>query len=159
YLPPPVLEILDDKTLEATKHAALLTTALTWFLNNLPINSLPIAVRPAFLLLQHIAPFVGYIGTFLSWSWKTVKSYDVGFDVTLTATWLLPIALIPGTWKEYDFPKSPSPASPIPLPPVDLPSSPPPTSPSVPPTSPPPPIPPPTQLPTPAPTKPSTTLP
>ncbi|KAF9042485.1 hypothetical protein BJ165DRAFT_1487366 [Panaeolus papilionaceus] len=120
YLPPPVLEILDDKTLEATKRAAMITTALTWFFNNLPINSLPIAVRPALLLLQRIAPFVGYIGTFISWSWKTVKSYDVGFGVTLTATWLLPIALIPGTWNEYDFPKSPSPASPIPLPPRHL---------------------------------------
>ncbi|PPQ73687.1 hypothetical protein CVT24_007321 [Panaeolus cyanescens] len=185
YLPPPVLEILDDKTLEATKRAAMITTALTWFFNNLPINSLPVAVRPALLLLQRIAPFVGYIGTFISWSWKTVKSYDVGFGVTLTATWLLPIALIPGTWNEYDFPKSPSPASPIPLPPVDLPSppasppsSPPPSTPAPaipdapasPPTSPAPapdtptpnptPAPqPPVQLPTPAPTEPSTTLP
>ena len=38
-----------------------------------------------------------------------------GHGVTLTATWLLP-ALMPGTWHEGDFPKSPTPNSPIPLP-------------------------------------------
>ena len=39
-----------------------------------------------------------------------------GYGVTLTATWILPVALIPGTWYERDFPKSPTPNSPIPLP-------------------------------------------
>ncbi|EDR00433.1 uncharacterized protein LACBIDRAFT_295792 [Laccaria bicolor S238N-H82] len=98
YLPPPVLAVLSDKTLEATKRAAMITTALTWFFNNLPITSFPAPLQPALLLLQRIAPFLGYIGTFISWSWSTIKSYDVGFGVYLTATWILPIALIPGTW-------------------------------------------------------------
>ncbi|PPQ80200.1 hypothetical protein CVT25_003552 [Psilocybe cyanescens] len=142
YLPPPVLEILSDKTLEATKRAAMITTALTWFFNHLPVDALPPPVRPAALLLQRLAPFLGYIGTFISWSWSTIKSYDVGFGVTLTATWLLPVALIPGTWRENDFPKSPTqslvplpPASPPASPPTSLPtlsmSSPPPTSPTL----------------------------
>lgn len=78
YLPPPVLDILSDKTLEATKRAAMITTALTWFFNNLPIDSLPPQVRPAALLLQRLAPYLGYIGTFISWSWSTIKSYDIG---------------------------------------------------------------------------------
>ncbi|KAH9484749.1 hypothetical protein JR316_0001649 [Psilocybe cubensis] len=141
YLPPPVLEILSDKTLEATKRASMITTALTWFFNHLPIDALPPPLRPAALLLQRLAPFLGYIGTFISWSWSTIKSYDIGFGVTLTATWLLPVALIPGTWRENDFPKSPT-QSPIALPPTSpptshalldpiLPDSPPATSPSL----------------------------
>ncbi|KAF8149350.1 hypothetical protein B0H34DRAFT_182774 [Crassisporium funariophilum] len=82
YLPPPVLAILSDKTLEAAKRAAMITTALTWFFNNLPITALPPAVRPALLLLQRLAPFLGYIGTFISWSWGTIKSYDVGMSTS-----------------------------------------------------------------------------
>lgn len=78
YLPPPVLVILSDKTLEATKRAAMITAALTWIFNNLPVNALPPAVRPAAILLQRIVPYLGYIGTFIAWSWSTIKSYDVG---------------------------------------------------------------------------------
>lgn len=78
YLPPPVLDILSDKQLEATKRAAMLTAALTWFFGHLPINALPLPMRPALLLLQTLVPYVGYIGTFISWSWSTIKSYDTG---------------------------------------------------------------------------------
>ncbi|KAF9559235.1 hypothetical protein CPC08DRAFT_637989, partial [Agrocybe pediades] len=116
YLPPPVLEILDDQTLEATKRAAMITTALSWFFSNLPLSVLPPAVRPGVMLLQTLVPYLGYIGGFISWSWSTIRGYDVGHGVTLTATWLLPIALIPGTWHENDFPISPGSAKPIPLP-------------------------------------------
>ncbi|KAF9483889.1 hypothetical protein BDN70DRAFT_873290 [Pholiota conissans] len=149
YLPPPVLAILSDKTLEATKRASMITTALTWFFNNLPVNSLPPPVRPAALLLQRLVPYLGYIGTFISWSWSTIKSYNIGYGVILTATWLLPIALIPGTWHENEFPTSPNQPPAIPLPPTSPPlsqilslpstsppSSPAPTSPSLPATSP-----------------------
>ncbi|TFK59628.1 hypothetical protein BDN72DRAFT_965985 [Pluteus cervinus] len=45
YLPPPVLLILSDRQLEATKRAALITTALTWFFNNLPVASLPLPLE------------------------------------------------------------------------------------------------------------------
>lgn len=48
---------------------------------------------------------------------------STGNGVILSATWLLPIALIPGTWFENQFPKSPT-MSPTPLPPEDLPASP-----------------------------------
>ncbi|KAF8875874.1 hypothetical protein CPB84DRAFT_1853144 [Gymnopilus junonius] len=133
YLPPPVLAILGDQTLEATKRAAMITTALTWFFNNLPVTSLPAPLQPAALLLQRLAPYLGYIGTFISWSWSTIKSYDVGYGVILSATWLLPVALIPSSWKQNDFPTSPSQNTPSPLPPTQTPSSPPtslPTSPS-----------------------------
>lgn len=115
FLPPPVLDILNDKELKFVNRAAMITTALTWFFNNLPINSLPLALRPTLLLLQRIAPYLGYIGTFISWTWSTIKSYDKGSGVILTATWLLPIALIPGTWDVHEWPVTPPPPDPTPL--------------------------------------------
>ena len=42
-----------------------------------------------------------------------------GYGIILTATWILPVALIPGTWNERDFP----PASPGPQDPPSLPFS------------------------------------
>ncbi|KAF9030728.1 hypothetical protein BDZ89DRAFT_949390 [Hymenopellis radicata] len=104
YLPPPILAILSDKQLEATKRAAMITTALTWLFSNLPVSAFPLPMQPAILLFQKLVPYVGYIGTFISWSWSTVKSYDVGYGVILSATWLLPVALLPGTWREADWP-------------------------------------------------------
>ncbi|KAG5635050.1 hypothetical protein H0H81_012609 [Sphagnurus paluster] len=135
YLPPPVLDILNDKQLEASKRAALITTALTWFFSNIPLNSLPPSVRPALLLMQTLIPYIGYIGTFISWSWGTIKSYDTGHGVILTSTWLLPVALIPSTWEERNFPPaSPPEQASTPLPPATNPSLPPgspsPTSPA-----------------------------
>lgn len=129
YLPPPVLSILSDKQLEATKRAAMITTALTWFFGHIPITALPPQIQPAILLLQKLVPFVGYIGTFISWSWSTIKSYDIGYGVYLTATWILPVALIPGTWQSYDFPTTPStpsrtPATTIPSNPSPVPNNP-----------------------------------
>lgn len=38
-----------------------------------------------------------------------------GYGVILSATWLLPFALIPGTWDSYEFP--PEVSSPVPAPP------------------------------------------
>ncbi|KAF5369058.1 hypothetical protein D9758_002929 [Tetrapyrgos nigripes] len=110
YLPPPVLAVLSDESIEAAKRAALITTALTWFFNSLPVSVVPAPMIPALLLLQKIVPFVGYIGSFISWSFAQVKSYDVGYGVTLSATWVLPMALIPGTWQKYDFPQVTSPS-------------------------------------------------
>jgi len=72
------MDILSDQTLEAAKRASLIATALAWFFNNLPIDMFPLQVRPALLLMQRIVPYLGYIATFISWSWGTVKSYDVG---------------------------------------------------------------------------------
>ncbi|KAG7093265.1 hypothetical protein E1B28_006948 [Marasmius oreades] len=69
----------------------------------------PAPMQPALLLLQHIVPFVGYTGTLVTWSCSAIKSYDVGYGVILSATWILPVALIPGTWQAYDFPGSTNP--------------------------------------------------
>ncbi|KAL0578695.1 hypothetical protein V5O48_003315 [Marasmius crinis-equi] len=104
FLPPPVLDILSDEELEATKRVAMITSALTWFFANIPITALPLPMQPALLMLQKLMPYLGYIGSLITWSWDTVKSFDTGHGVILSATWLLPVALIPGTWEAYDFP-------------------------------------------------------
>ncbi|KAG8851858.1 hypothetical protein FRB96_009042 [Tulasnella sp. 330] len=100
-LPPPVMLVLSDKTLEATKRAAMVTTAIGWLIRNIPLALLPAPLKPAILLLKAVVPYLGYIGNvvlvgdFLD----QVKKFDKGHGVTLSATWLLPIALIPGPWE------------------------------------------------------------
>ncbi|KAF9265573.1 hypothetical protein L218DRAFT_832422, partial [Marasmius fiardii PR-910] len=107
FLPPPVLSILSDDEVEATKRVALITTALTWFFNNIPVAALPLPMQPAVFMLQKLCPYLGYIGTFISWGWDSIRNFDTGHGVILSATWLLPVALIPGTWESYDFPVQP----------------------------------------------------
>ncbi|KAJ6606342.1 hypothetical protein DFH09DRAFT_1119893 [Mycena vulgaris] len=114
YLPPPILDILDDQSVEAATQATTLTAALTWFFSNLPVAAFPPPLQPAMILLQRLVPFVSYIGTFISWSWSTIRGFDRGHGVILTATWLLPIALIPGTWHARDVPPPSAPSSPAP---------------------------------------------
>lgn len=112
----------------------MITTALTWLFNNLPVDDFHIALRPALQLLRHILLYAKYIGNIISWSWGTIKSYDKGFGVTLTAMWLLPVVLVPGTLSEHDWPAGPVLPESIPLPsnPTSQPTSDQPTSPSAP---------------------------
>ncbi|KAH9835887.1 uncharacterized protein C8Q71DRAFT_101379 [Rhodofomes roseus] len=105
YLPPPVLNILDNKRIESTKRAALLTTALKWLMDHIPMAAVPLQVRPAMPLLKRIIPYMGYIGAFVAWSWDAIRAFDKGNGVTLTATWLLTFALIPGSWEDDMFPE------------------------------------------------------
>lgn len=100
YLPPPVLEVLNSRSVETAKRAALLTSALTWLLENLPMAALPVALAPAALLLKALVPLLGMIGTFVAWSWKATVTFDRGNGVVLSATWVLPIVLVPGTWED-----------------------------------------------------------
>ncbi|KIL61128.1 hypothetical protein M378DRAFT_866535 [Amanita muscaria Koide BX008] len=53
-------------------------------------------------------PYLGYLGGLLSWSWGTIRTYDEGYGIILTATCLLPMALIPSIWVPPDWPGSPS---------------------------------------------------
>ena len=125
--------MLDDKEIEAAKIGAMLTTALQWLLNNVPDSALPPTLRPALSLVKSLVPYLGYIGGFVAWSWGAIKGFDKGYGVTLTATWLLPIALVPGTWEEKDVPKPPATSNPSP-PPSSDPST---SNPSAPPANPP----------------------
>lgn len=105
YLPPPVLRVLNSKSMEAAKRATIITTALKWLLDHIPTTFLPVQVRPAATLLKRLVPLLGYIGAFIAWSWGAIRTFDRGYGVILSATWLLPVALIPGAWDESDFPK------------------------------------------------------
>ncbi|KAG8213942.1 hypothetical protein J3R82DRAFT_10688 [Butyriboletus roseoflavus] len=116
YLPPPVLDVLNNRQLEAAKRAALITTALQWLMDHLPVSLLPPQMRPGVAILRYLVPYVGYMGGFIAWSWSAIRSFDkgmvtclaegefvakrtAGYGVVLTATWLLPFVLIPGTWE------------------------------------------------------------
>ncbi|KAG2074634.1 hypothetical protein BDR04DRAFT_1092829 [Suillus decipiens] len=78
YLPPPVLDALNDKQLEAAKRAAMITTALKWLLDHLPISLMPPQLRAPMTFLRRLVPYLGYIGGFIAWSWSAVKVFDKG---------------------------------------------------------------------------------
>ena len=102
-----LVELGNDEA-DAVKVSATVVTALTWLVNNVPEAAVPAALQPAFELVKSVVPYLGYIGGFIAWSWDEIQSFDTGNGVTLTATWLLPIALIPGTWEDDDVPSTPS---------------------------------------------------
>lgn len=113
YLPPPVLAILSDAHLAAAKRGAIITAALKWLLDRTPVMLVPPTVRPAIATLKRLAPYLGYVGAFVAWSWERIKKKDkgsnqlsffevltlIGNGVVLSATWILPIALVPSTWE------------------------------------------------------------
>jgi hypothetical protein len=68
-------------------------------MDHLPVSLLPPQMRPGVTILRHLVPYVGYMGGFIAWTWSAIRSFDKGYGVVLTATWLLPFALIPGTWE------------------------------------------------------------
>jgi len=103
YLPPPVMEKLGSTNVKATARAAMITTALKWFLDRLPMAMVPPTFKPTVALLKRLSPLIGYIGVFISWSWARITTYDDGNGVVLTATWLLPVALIPSSWDAGDI--------------------------------------------------------
>ncbi|KAF5355760.1 hypothetical protein D9756_003702 [Leucocoprinus leucothites] len=98
YLPPSAMTTLDSVSLKATTQAAMITGALKWLLNQVPEILVPVQFRPPLTLLKRLSPVVGYIGVFIAWSWGRIKKHDKGNGVVLTATWLLPVALIPMAW-------------------------------------------------------------
>ncbi|SPO28633.1 uncharacterized protein UTRI_04511 [Ustilago trichophora] len=108
YLPQPVLDSLDGDVDEAEKIANLINKCLTYILNNVPAG-LPPAFAAVVTILKAIAPTTGYISTFIGWSWDTIKSFNKGQGVVLSATWILPVALIPRAW---DAPAAPVPSTP-----------------------------------------------
>ncbi|KAJ3871495.1 hypothetical protein F5051DRAFT_484968 [Lentinula edodes] len=120
FLPPPLMAILNNDELTLVNRAAMISAALTWLFAQIPIAVFPPPLQPVVLVLQGIVPYINYIGTFISWTWESVKEYDTGeeppdyglwinwlltrYGVILNATWLLPVALIPSTWKVDSFP-------------------------------------------------------
>lgn len=78
YLPPPVMAKLDRTSLKATARAAMITTALKWLLDKIPMMLVPPQLRPAVKMLKQLSPVVGYIGVFIAWSWDRVRACDKG---------------------------------------------------------------------------------
>jgi len=64
--------------MEATKIAAIITTVLTWIIQNLPVDVVPLPLQPAVLILKRLAPYLTYIGAFIAWSFSTLTSFDKG---------------------------------------------------------------------------------
>jgi hypothetical protein len=139
-----MIKVLDDTTLDIAKKANLISTALQWILNHVP-SGLPLELMAVLTVLKAIAPIVGYIGAFISWSWGAIKGFDKGKGVVLSATWLLPIALLPSAWDFVDpttpapapaptptppTPTQPAPAQPAPTPPTPVPPAPAPAEPT-----------------------------
>ena len=73
-----MLDVLNNKGLEAAKRAAILTTALQWLLGRVPLNVVPPQFRVGFLIAQRLVPYLGYVGGFVAWSWGAMKSFDKG---------------------------------------------------------------------------------
>ncbi|KAJ7687405.1 hypothetical protein B0H17DRAFT_1070100 [Mycena rosella] len=107
YLPPPVMKVLDNTHLAAAKRGVMITTALKYLLDKVPLLLLPPQIRPAMMVLKRLTPYLGYVGVFIAWSWTAIKARDKGDGVVLTATWLLPVALVPATLKPSDFQRQP----------------------------------------------------
>ncbi|KAF8204290.1 hypothetical protein K438DRAFT_1964647 [Mycena galopus ATCC 62051] len=89
YFPSSVMALLDDTHLEAARR----DTAMLF----------PPNMRPAILVLKRLTPYLGYVGVFIAWSWTAIKARDKGHGVVLSATWLLPVALVPATLRLEDF--------------------------------------------------------
>ncbi|KDN50842.1 hypothetical protein K437DRAFT_255012 [Tilletiaria anomala UBC 951] len=115
YLPTPVMNELSGDVQQAEKIANLISSVLTFISNNVPAG-VPVALLPFIAVLKAIAPISGYISTFIGWSWSEIKSFDEGHGVELSATWLLPVALIPHRWAAPVPPVDADPTSPTPAP-------------------------------------------
>lgn len=80
YLPPPVMAKLDGTSVKATARAAMVTAALKWMLDKIPLMLVPVQFRPAVIMLKKLSPVVGYIGVFIAWSWDRVRACDQGLS-------------------------------------------------------------------------------
>ncbi|KAJ4485608.1 hypothetical protein J3R30DRAFT_3440809 [Lentinula aciculospora] len=98
FLPPPIIAQLSSAHIAAAKRGAMITAALKWLIDQLPLMVIPPQMRASVLMLKRVSPYLGYVGAFVAWSWGRVQAKDQGQGVVLTATWLLPIAILPAAW-------------------------------------------------------------
>ncbi|KAJ3845570.1 hypothetical protein F5878DRAFT_599122 [Lentinula raphanica] len=98
FLPPPIIAQLSSAHIAAAKRGAMITAALTWLIDQIPLMVIPPQMRASVMMLKRISPYLGYVGAFVAWSWGRVQAKDQGNGVVLTATWLLPIAILPAAW-------------------------------------------------------------
>lgn len=122
YLPPPVLATLQSHAPSIAQRSAMITTALKYILDKLPMAVIPLPARPAVMVARRVVlPVLGVVGAGVAGAWAGVLSYDKGktiqfdyesraneliiegYGVILTATWILPVALLPSTWDAEAF--------------------------------------------------------
>ncbi|KAH8835013.1 hypothetical protein DL96DRAFT_1572545, partial [Flagelloscypha sp. PMI_526] len=97
YLPPNVVNILDSSHLKAAQRASMITASLKWLFDQIPMMIVPAQFRPGMQMIKSLTPYLGYLGVVITWSWAKIKASDEGNGVVLSATWLIPVALIPST--------------------------------------------------------------
>jgi len=103
-----------------TPFTDIIISALKWFLDNIPEEQISARFILALRLLRSLVPLLGRIGWFVARSWSTIWDSNqgapitilttlcalttllTGHGVTLTATWLLPIVIIPGKWQIHE---------------------------------------------------------
>ncbi|KAF8274434.1 hypothetical protein EI94DRAFT_1561543 [Lactarius quietus] len=93
-LPPPSMAYLD--------HAESITNTLINILTAL--SALNEGVR-------EIVPFVRYASQYIDAEWNSIKAQDHGKGVVCTATWIMPIAMVPRPWDFPDPPKGGEPSA------------------------------------------------
>jgi hypothetical protein len=59
----------------------MITTALKWLLDNIPVALIPPQFQLALKLGKSLIPLLGYIGGFIAWSWSGIKTFDKGIHV------------------------------------------------------------------------------
>ncbi|CAO1630566.1 unnamed protein product [Jaminaea pallidilutea] len=106
FIPPPVMDHLAKDTQEAEHVASSISKMLTTILSAAAkFPGLPAPLQAVVAVLQAISPVTQYISTYIGWSWDELKTYDKGQGICLSATWILPVALIPRSW---DAPTAPA---------------------------------------------------
>lgn len=80
------MAILDNKSIEAAKRAAMITAALQWIVTKIPTAIFPLPLRPAVELAKKLLPYIGYIGAGIAWGWSAVKGFDKGVFTAEYAT-------------------------------------------------------------------------
>ncbi len=99
-----MVQVLDNKEMEAVKRIAMISTALGWLVNHIPMTGLPVELLAVLTVAKALVPVIGrsnvsswlwafadtstgYIGGFIAWYWSTVKGFDKGQGFVLSATW------------------------------------------------------------------------
>lgn len=59
------MAVLGDKSVEATKRAAMIMTAVGWLIQNIPTAILPPPLSAAVVLLKAVVPYLGYISAYI----------------------------------------------------------------------------------------------
>jgi hypothetical protein len=66
----------------ALNENRMITTALKWLLDNIPMVLIPAQFHLAIKLVKSLVPLIGYIGGFIAWSWSGIKTFDKGIHVS-----------------------------------------------------------------------------